>query len=398
MELYSSLLRKDVKSKIVMVVVDGIGGLPREDGQTELECARTPNLDELARQSECGLVEAVGAGISPGSGPGHFALFGYDPLEYQVGRGVLSALGLGFELKDTDLAVRANFCTLENDGTIADRRAGRIPTEKNIELCEKLRAIEVEGVEIFVITEKEHRFCVVFRGDGLEEGVPDTDPGVEGVPPLELRAERPEAERSARVAKEFIEKARKVLKDEKPANMILTRGYAKRPSWESVKERFGLKAGAIAGYPAYRGMAKLVGMEILHCGETLEDQVKVLPQNIDSFDYIFLHFKKTDKYGEDGNFEAKVRAIEEFDEVVPEILETGVDVVAITGDHSTPWSFKQHSWHPSPLLIYSKYARWGFSKAFSERECGRGSLGRIKAIELMPLLLAHSGRLKKFGA
>lgn len=397
LELCGKLV-EETSSKIVLAVMDGLGGLPREDGKTELEAARTPQLDDLARRSECGLLDAVGPGISPGSGPGHLALFGYDPVRYEVGRGVLSALGLGFELGKNDLAVRVNFCTVDSDGKVVDRRAGRIATERNKELCEKLRSIRIPGVEIFILTEAEHRACVIFRGAGLEEGVADTDPQAEGKFPLAPVALRPEAKRASEVTAEFLRQAARILKDEHPANMLLMRGFAKFPTWPSLADLFKLKAAAIATYPAYRGMARLVGMTILDPGKTLADEVAVLEANLASYTYLFLHFKYTDKYGEDGNFDAKVHAIEEFDALLPKVLNCKPDVIAITGDHSTPWLMKKHSWHPSPVLIHSKYARWGFSRAFSERECATGSLGRLAAVHLMPLLLAHAGKLEKFGA
>ncbi|MDH4135793.1 MAG: 2,3-bisphosphoglycerate-independent phosphoglycerate mutase, partial [Anaerolineae bacterium] len=345
-------------SKIVMLVVDGLGGLPVEPGgPTELEAARTPSLDRLAAGSLCGLSVPIGPGITPGSGPAHLALFGYDPLKYEIGRGVLEALGIGFDLHDEDVAARGNFCTVDEKGLITDRRAGRIPTEKNVELVNLLGGTKLPGVHIFVETVKEYRFVLVLRGEGLEGGLTETDPQQLGVPPLPVKALVPEAERTAQLFNQWIAQAREILADQHPANMVNLRGLAKNPGLPSMGEIYGLHAAAIASYPMYRGVAKLVGMDVLDTGETLEEEVETLQAHFADYDFFFVHVKKTDSAGEDGDFERKVSILEHVDELVPAILDLKPEVLVVTGDHSTPALLRSHSWHPVPTLLHSCYCR-----------------------------------------
>ena len=251
-------------SKIVLLILDGLGGLPMEPGgPTELEAANTPNLDALAASSDLGLSRPVAAGVSPGSGPGHLALFGYDPLRYVVGRGVLSALGVGFDLGENDLAARINFATKDEDGRISDRRAGRIPSEKGAELVNLLNEnIELDGVEVFLEHEKEYRAVVVFRGEGLSDALIDSDPQRVGLEPLPVKPtdDSPEAEKSASLANAFVERAEEVLAEEHPANTVLVRGFGMYPALPSFEETYRLDAAAIASYPMYKGLARLAGM------------------------------------------------------------------------------------------------------------------------------------------
>jgi 2,3-bisphosphoglycerate-independent phosphoglycerate mutase len=394
------LIKKN-DSKIVLLVMDGLGGIPSEEGGcTELETASTPNLDALAARSICGLQEPIGPGIAPGSGPGHLALFGYDPVQYEVGRGALSAAGLGFDLTECDIAARGNFCTVAADGIVTDRRAGRIATEKNAELCDLLRSrIRLDGAEVFVQPEKDHRFLLALRGDGLREELTDTDPQALGVPPLAIRALAPEAERTASLVAEFVAQARAVLADEHPANMVLLRGFSSKPAWPSVSDVFGLRAAAIAVYPMYKGVAELVGMEVLDAGETLEEELATLEGAWGDYDFFYVHVKKIDSAGEDGDFAGKVALIEEVDKVLPRLLANEPDVIVVTGDHSTPAAMKLHSWHPVPVMIYSTVCRPDDVTVFSESACVTGALGpRMRAVDLMPLALANAGRLEKFGA
>jgi 2,3-bisphosphoglycerate-independent phosphoglycerate mutase len=393
-------LIEPAETKIVLLVMDGLGGVPQEaGGPTELEAAKTPNLDSLAAQSICGLHQPVAPGITPGSGPSHLALFGYDPIEYQVGRGVLSALGIDFDLTFQDVAARGNFCTLDEDGRVADRRAGRISTEKNRQLCELLREIELLGVEIFVKPVKEYRFLLVLRGTGLSGDVSDTDPQDVGEEPVQPEAGAREAEATARLVRQFLDQAQEILADHHPANMVLLRGFSKRPSWPSMETVFGLRSAAIAAYPMYRGVAKLVGMQILDTGENVEEEFDVLEDHWDDFDFFFLHVKRIDSAGEDGDFERKVRLIEEADKLVPRMMALEPDVIIVTGDHSTPSLLRYHSWHPVPVLLHSKYCRPDGVAEFGERACLAGGLGpRIPASNLMPLALANARRLQKFGA
>lgn len=400
LDFIRQLMNPNKKTKIVLLVLDGVGGLPMDnDGPTELEAANTPHLDRLAAQSICGLHEPIGAGITPGSGPGHLALFGYDPRKYQIGRGVLSALGIGFDLKKTDVAARGNFCTLDAAGNVVDRRAGRIPTEKNKELLERLRQIELPDAEVFLKAVKDYRMLLVLRGKNLGADLADTDPQETGVPPLEPQARSPQAEETARLVEEFLCRTREILADETPANMLLLRGFAKLPDWPTLPQVYGLKSAAIASYPMYRGVARLVGMESLDSDGTLEGEFDILEEYWDDFDYFFVHVKPIDSAGEDGDFERKVRHIEEADAHIPRVLDLKPDVLVVTGDHSTPSKMKYHSWHPVPTLLQSTYCRPDNVKAFGERACINGGLGpRIPVTDLMPLAMAHAERLEKFGA
>ena len=387
-------------TKILLVVMDGLGGLPlTPDGPTELEAAHTPNLDALAGRSICGMSTPIAPGITPGSGPGHLALFGYDALEYEIGRGVLEALGIGFDLQPDDLAARGNFCSLDPEtGVITDRRAGRIPTEVGARLCEKLRHIRLPGVETFVEPVKEYRFMLVLRGEGLYDGLTETDPQQVGVPPLPVEPLRPEAADTADLLNRWMAEAFKILADERPANGCNLRGIAKDPGLPQVPEIYKLRCGAIATYPMYRGVAKLAGMEVLPTGETIEAEVETLRQHWADYDFFFFHVKKTDSRGEDGDFHAKAKVIEHFDAVLPDILALEPDVVIVSGDHSTPAVWKAHSWHELPVLLWSRYIRPDAVIEFGERPCMAGGLGHIHHPDLLPLAMAYAGRLAKFGA
>ena len=393
-------LVKPADSKVILLVMDGLGGLPTHaEDFTELEKANTPNMDRLAREGVCGLHQPIGPGITPGSGPSHLALFGYDPIRYQVGRGVLAALGINFDLQDGDVAARGNFCTVNSNGKVTDRRAGRIPTEKNQELCEKLRKIEVPGVEVFIDTVKEYRFLLVMRGENLSGELADTDPQSTGLQPLPPEPITSEAEHTADLVRQFIEKAGEVLSDDAPANMVLMRGFSKKPDWPAFPDVFGVKPAAIAAYPMYRGVSRLVGMDILETGEKLADEIDTLEKHWEDYDFFYFHVKKIDSAGEDGDFDRKASLIESVDESVPRIMKLNPDVVLVTGDHSTPSFMKYHSWHPVPVLLWSKYCRNDPVNRFGERACMAGGLGpRIPATDLMPLMMANAGRLEKFGA
>ena len=392
-------LSTEADTKIVLLVMDGLGGLPHpETGRTELEAAYTPNLDRLARESMCGLTVPVAPGITPGSGPGHLALFGYDPLRFQVGRGVLEALGIDFDLQPGDVAARANFCTVDEGGTITDRRAGRIDSERCAQLVAKLQGIRIDGVQVLVEPVREHRFLVVLRGQGLSDRVADTDPQREGVPPLPATATAPEGERTASLVNRFVAEASRRLREEAPANMLLLRGFAQRPHWPTLQELFRLRAAAVAYYPMYRGLGKLVGMQPLPAGPRLEDAIASAREHWEGFDYFFLHYKATDTAGEDGDFDRKVEAIEAADRAIPALLELDPDVLIVTGDHSTPAVMASHSWHPVPFMMRARWARADDCDAFNEVALQRGVLGTFPAVEVMPLALAHARRLLKFGA
>jgi 2,3-bisphosphoglycerate-independent phosphoglycerate mutase len=386
-------------SKIVMLVADGLGGLPLSPGgKTELETAKKPNLDALAKIGVQGASIPVCPGIAPGSGPGHLGLFGYDPVKYLIGRGALEATGIGFAMQPGDVAARGNFCTLDSAGKISDRRAGRIPTEESAPLAIRLREAKVSGYEIVVEPVKEHRFVVVFRGAGLHGNVKDTDPQATGVPPLAAEAHDADSKKAADVANQWIAAATKLLAGEKKASGLTLRGFAGRPNLPTYEEVYGLKAAAIAVYPMYKGLAQLVGMEIIGKAQTLAEQVTVLEQNWGKYDFFFLHYKYTDSTGEDGNFEAKVKKIEEFDAVLSRVTTLKPNVLIVTGDHSTPSYLKAHSWHPVPTLLVSDCCRPDGHTTFGENTAIRGGLGQFKAKYLMTLALANAGRLSKYGA
>lgn len=398
---FISKLVKPAETKIVMLVLDGLGGLPiKEGGLTELENAKTPNLDKLAEKSICGLQIPIGAGISPGSGPGHLSFFGYDPIKYQVGRGVLAANGIDFDLKSVDVAARGNFCTVDENGNVLDRRAGRISTDINQKLCKKVcENIDIPGVEIFVETVKEHRFLLVIRGEDLSSELFDTDPQAIGIKPLEPKLKTTSFNKTEDIVKSFIDQAGRILSDDYPANMVLLRGFSKKPDWPLFPDVFGLKSAAISAYPMYRGLAKLIGMNVLETGQTIDDEFTTLEKNWNDYDFFFLHIKKTDSYGEDGNFDSKVKIIEEVDGLIPRLMNLNPDVVVVTGDHSTPSSLKIHSWHPVPTLIYSKYCRPDNVKNFGESSCITGGLGpRLPAVDIIPIAMANALLLEKFGA
>jgi 2,3-bisphosphoglycerate-independent phosphoglycerate mutase len=392
-------LAVQTESKLVMVVIDGIGGLPIR-GKTELEAAKTPNLNRFTPKAICGLIDPVSYGITPGSGPSHLALFGYDPFRYEIGRGVMEALGNNIPLTQDDLAARGNFAAMDDQGIIVDRRAGRIPTEKSGKICEFLgnEIKEVEGIRISIYPGREHRFVLVFRGEGLRDDLTDADPQKDGLKAKGTEGLSQEARRTAEVVNLYLKRATDALKLFHPANTILLRGFSKIPDIPTMSEKFKLRPAAIATYPMYRGLARIVGMEILETGETLRDEVETLKKYFDRYDFFYIHFKKPDMAGEDGNFKMKVRAIEEIDRILPSIFKLKPDVLVITADHSTPAVLKSHSWHPNPILLFSNYVRPDGLRRFTERNCQKGQLGRFPAKDIIPLMLANGLKLKKFGA
>ncbi len=392
-------LREPGDSKIVLLVADGLGGLPMEPGgKTELESARTPNLDACVREGVCGLSTPVLPGITPGSGPGHIGLFGYDPLAHRIGRGILEALGIHFAVGPKDVAIRGNFCTVDAAGVITDRRAGRPTTERCTAMCRKLQEIAIPGVEVFVEPVREHRFVAVFRGDNLGDQVNDTDPQLVGHKPLEAKGADPASENTARIANRFVAEAGRLLKGDAPTNMVTLRGFARYPKIATMQEVYGLRAVAIAVYPMYKGLARLVGMDVPDCGATLGDQVETLRRLWGQYDFFFIHFKYTDSTGEDGNFAGKVEMIERLDGEVPKVRALGPDVLIVTGDHSTPSKLRSHSWHPVPTLLWSPTCRPDPVTEFGESYCLRGGLGQFQAMYLLPLAMAHARRLGKYGA
>jgi len=394
------LVIRDGGGTILLVVLDGLGGLPHSrSGRTELEAAHTPHLDALAARSSLGSLIPVAPGVTPGSGPAHLALFGYDPTEHVIGRGLLSALGVGFNLSRGDVAVRLNLATLDAEGRIVDRRAGRPSDAEGRRITDVLRqGVSLGGdAEFFLEHEKEHRVVLVLRGAGLEADLSDTDPQVTGVPPLEPRARTAGSETTAGVMARFVSAARDVLGGEAQANGVLARGFARFDGFPSMDERFGLQGTAIAAYPMYRGVARLVGMEVPGTPSSDEESVQLLEREFAVRPFHFLHFKAPDARGEDGDFDAKVAAVERIDELFPGLVALEPDVLMVTGDHSTPSTMAAHSWHSVPLLLASRWAR-PTAVAFGESACRAGDLGTLESHQLMGLALAHAGRLQKFGA
>lgn len=397
-ELITSLAGINDK-KIVMLVLDGIGDTNNNGKGTALQLARTPNMDALAGKSATGLAHPVSVGITPGSGPGHLGLFGYDPVIYQIGRGVLSALGIEFPLEKGDVAARLNFCTMDHKGIITDRRAGRISSDKNRQLIEKIRnGIDIREAQVFLETESEHRALLVLRGEGLNEEVGDTDPQATGKKALDPTRPPFDNSQTAKIVKKLFDQVREILKDMQPANMLLSRGFARLPDWPSFEERYLLKPGAVAGHPMYRGIARLLGMEVFSEPVTPEDILRETTRALEKFNFVFAHFKDPDKKGEDGDIQGKIKAIEAMDEVLPVLTDYNPDVLIITGDHSSPAPLKSHSWHPVPVLINAHDTRGPYINKFDEVRASGGELGLFRSKEIMTLAMAHAGKLNKFGA
>ncbi len=386
------------QTKIVLLVMDGIGDLPK-DGKTPLQVAKTPNLDRLAMESDLGQTIPVLPGITPGSGPGHLALFGYDPVKYQIGRGILEALGSNVPVDEKDVVARANFATVK-DGIVVDRRAGRPSTDESSKVVEKLSRLikDIKDVKITFYPGKEHRFVVKLTGEGLDDRLTDADPQKEGKPIVFTQPLSDQAKKTSEVVNELMKQIGKVLSDEPKMNFALIRGFSKYPKLPQFPQVYKLKACAIATYPMYKGIARLIGMDVIDTGSTIEDEINTLKGVWDRYDFFYFHVKKTDSYGEDGDFDAKVHVIEDVDRLIPQILAFKPDVLVVTGDHSTPAILKSHSWHPVPFMIWSAYTRRGLSKSFDEFECAKGSLGTMYAVDAMSLMLAHALRLEKFGA
>lgn len=391
-------LSQSTETKIVLLVLDGVGGLP-VDGKTELEAACKPNLDALASRGVCGLADPVLMGITPGSGPAHLALFGYDPLRYRLGRGILEALGSGVEVGREDLVARGNFATLKG-GRVVDRRAGRIPTEENVRICERLNADlpKRDGLAVRVFPGKEHRFVARFTAEGLSDALTDADPQKEDRPPIPAAPVAEDAARSAEIVNRFLDDVAAVLREEPKANAALLRGFSKFPSIPTMPDLFKLRPAAVANYPMYKGLARLLGMEVVEAGGGTADLLEALEGSYAAHDFFYVHYKKTDSAGEDGNFAAKVAAIEELDALLPRLSALAPDVLVVTSDHSTPSILKGHSWHPNPFLLVSPTAGVDGVRVFTERACAAGLLGRFRSLSAMPLMLAHALKLKKFGA
>jgi 2,3-bisphosphoglycerate-independent phosphoglycerate mutase len=388
-------------SKIVLLVMDGLGDITvTPEGQSALEKASTPNLDHLAKQGTLGQTIPIRYGITPGSGPAHLALFGYEPLEYVIGRGALEAAGVNLAVKAGEIAARGNLCSLDNKGNIIDRRAGRISHQDAAPIIELLNEVQIPELEVVVRQVKEYRFVVLMRGKGLNPALNDTDPQETGVPPLQVEAQEPEAEKTAGMVRKWVKAAYQALAEQPLANGFLLRGFATHPGFPTYKDAYELDAACIAEYPMYKGVSQLVGMDVIDVeGEGPAAEFKTAQKHWQEHDFFFIHVKKTDSYGEDGNLDGKAKIIEEVDRAIPILLDLKPDVVIVTGDHSTPALLKSHSWHPVPFLLWApKTHRTDHETTFTERNCARGGLGTFPAVETMSLALAHAGRLQKFGA
>ncbi|MFQ5743017.1 MAG: 2,3-bisphosphoglycerate-independent phosphoglycerate mutase [Acidobacteriota bacterium] len=401
LELYRQLAQP-ATTRILYYVIDGLGGLPfSAGGPTELETAHTPTLDQLARQGSTGLITPVLAGIAPGSGPAHLALFGFDPTETTVGRGVLAALGIGFELRPGDVAARINFCTLDGEGKVVDRRAGRIDSPEGAPLAERLDGMELApGVDCMVRHVKQYRACLILRGSGLDGRIADTDPQVTGEPARQPQPLHPDADSTASLVASFIDRARLLLADQSRANGVLLRGFDSYQPLPSLDELYGIRAAAVAAYPMYRGVARAVGMRVVEVDDDPRSLARAASRALEDHDFIYVHYKTTDSRGEDGDFDAKVGEIEQADHLANQLLENSFDVVMVTGDHSTPALLARHSWHPVPLLLWGGGCRAaaGASESFGEKACLHGALGQLQSTDVLPLVLAQAGRLAKFGA
>jgi 2,3-bisphosphoglycerate-independent phosphoglycerate mutase len=407
-ELYSRLARPG-DGRLLLLVLDGLGDLrTAAQPETALEGARTPNLDALARRAALGRTLPVAYGVTPGSGPGHLALFGYDPLspEADIGRGALEALGMGIDVAPGDVVARGNFATADADGNLIDRRAGRIPTDECVRLCTAINdhlasAPSVPGLTAQVFPGEGYRFVLRLRGPGLSADLEDTDPQILGVPPLPPKATGTSAGVTVERLAKILPVIGAALVREPKANRFLLRGFASLPHLSSLESLYGLRSGCFAGYPLYRGVSKAVGMTVAECGKSVRETFAAAAAGLAGLDFTFVHVKGTDQAGEDGDLAAKVAVIEEVDRELPVLLaalDSAKDVLAITGDHSTPAPMKSHSWHPVPVLLAGPHAFVDGLPRFTEGTCIQGHLGTFPAMNLLGLMLANAGRLEKFGA
>lgn len=396
-------LAQPATTKIVLLILDGVGDLrSAAQPQTALDLATKPNLDGLARGGSLGRIVPVATGVTPGSGPGHLALFGYDPASPQadIGRGILEALGLGLTLKPGDVAARGNFATADSEGLLVDRRAGRIPSEECARVCASMNAALAgfAGAKVEVFAGEAHRFVALFSGAELSPAVADTDPQRLGVPPLAAHASSAGGEATASLVARAVATMERAIADEPKANRVLLRGFSQLPKLPQMGSLYQMRFGAFAAYPLYRGVASACGMEVNPCGKPIAEAFSAAAARWQEYDFFFIHAKKTDQAGEDGNLAAKVAAIEEVDAALPQLLALRPDVLAVTGDHSTPAPMKSHSWHPVPLLVSAATAYVDGATEFSESAATAGHLGTFPSRDLIGLLLAHAGRLAKFGA
>ena len=404
--------------KVVLVIIDGLGDRPISElkDQTPLEAANTPNLDYFATNGITGIMNAIDVGIRPGSDTSHLAIFGYDPETHYTGRGIFEAAGIGMELKKGDIALRGNFATVTEDLIIVDRRAGRI--ENVSKLADALNGMKIDGVRFFVKAGVMHRAGVVLRGSNLSHMVSDNDPHEVGVKVKQVKAldNTEEAKFTASVINKFLEEAHKILKEHEvnkkrrkerllEANYILLRGASKLTHFEPFEKKYKLKACCIAGAGLYKGIAKVLGMDVLQVkGATgtantdINAKFIAAKKALAKYDFVFVHIKYADNYAEDGNVFGKLKFIEKIDDALIHLIGIKDTLIVITADHSTPCKLKAHSGDPVPIVMFGEGVRTDKVKEFNERSCMQGGLGRIKGKDLMNEILNLIGKAKLYGA
>ncbi|MCK4443355.1 MAG: 2,3-bisphosphoglycerate-independent phosphoglycerate mutase [Thermoplasmata archaeon] len=405
--------------KILLIILDGMADRPVAvlGSKTPLQAANTPNMDWFAKNGMCGQMDPIAPGVRPGSDTSHLAILGYNPHEVYTGRGPFEAAGVGLPMEHGDIAFRCNFGTIDADGTVRDRRAGRI-RKGTSEIARDLDGMPIEGVKVIFKEATEHRAVLILRGDGLSPKVTDVDPHAVGVKYHECEALEPEAGRTAEIVNEFVERSREILADHEvnkkrlkegdfPANIILPRGSGVFPHLDSLEERFGIRSAAICGVTLIKGICRVAGMKILDVdgatGGLDTDMIakgKAAIEALESYDFVFLNVKAPDICGHDGDPEGKVKVAERLDMMMSFIRkELRNDVImAVTSDHSTPVSVRDHAGDSVPLIVYGKDIRVDEVSSYDEISVTKGILGRIRGSDLIHILLDQSGRAEKFGS
>ena len=408
-----------VDQKVLFVVFDGLGDRPiKEFGfKTPLEAANTSNFDAIAQKSLCGLSNALGRGVRPGSDVSHLEIFGYPIKQYYTGRGPIEVAGLGVRLQEGDVAFRGNFGTVDETWNILDRRAGRI--RRVDEFAAAIDGMCIDGVQVIVKPGTAHRAGVVFRGRGLSAQVSDADPHEAGKPVAEVRPtdDSAEAAFTASVINKFMRKSYEILNaleanrqraaaGELPANFLLLRGAGQYPTMPSFEEKYGLRACCIAGGGLYKGIGAFLGMDLIEVpGATalpdtdVRAKFRAAKKALETYDFVFTHVKATDSLAEDGNFEGKKAFIEKCNDAASELLNLPEGtLLVITADHSTACELKAHTADPVPVLFCSEHVRVDEVAEFNERAFARGGLGRVVGSDIMPAVLNILGRLHLIGA
>ena len=404
--------------KTFFVICDGLGDrpIPKLGRKTPLEYAKTPNLDAIARRGIIGAMNTIDIGVRPGSDTAHMAIFGYDPHVYYTGRGPFETAGLRMEHKDGDICFRVNMGTVDDTLHIIDRRAGRIGDTSAF--ARELNGMKIDGVEFFVKAGTGYRMGMIMRGKKLSTHITDIDPGHvgKGVRMCEATDDTSEAKRTAKILNTFVSRAHKLLKrmpvniDRQKnglpqANYLLVRGAGVYPKLPRFFDKYGLRAACFAGAGLYKGIARLIGMDVVHVpGATgkpdsnIRAKVETAIKHRKDYDFFFIHFKGADSCGEDGDVEGKIAYIEKIDDAVAPLLKLKNSLVVITADHSTPCTIKSHSADDVPIVIMGDEVRDDDVHEFSERTCAKGRMGHIKGMHVMPIILDLMGIAEKFGA